>query len=126
MGCSSSVARSVENISNDSTSCSKMDEKDDRLLVISDDTVSSSQMNREDEVLVKKASPVCGIVINTQNLSTPKKPEDDLNEEFIWIVKSHFDKDLEQLQENGYVYSSNAYANYLYLRKPRTIKIHPD
>lgn len=98
-----------------------MNKKEDHVSRISDDLTSYSPlsyslMDKEDKILLN--SPVCGIVINTHKLSKPKKPEDDLNEVFIWIVKSHFDKYLEELQEKGYVYASNAYANYLYLRKP--------
>lgn len=77
---------------------------------------------KEGEISLKENSPVCGIVVNTQNASKPKKPEDDTNEEYIWLVKSYFDRDIEQLQENGYVCSSNAYSSYMYFRKLRNSK----
>ena len=91
-----------------------------------DKTYSSSKLHieegKESEIVLKDSSPVCGIVVTTQNASKPQKPEDDTNEEYIWLVKAHFDKDLERLQENGYVWAANAYSGYIYMRKPRSMK----
>ena len=60
-------------------------------------------------------SAVCGVVVEKK----PVKPEDDVTGEYIWKLVNPHSPEFSQFQLDGYVFASNSYAQYIYLRKAR-------
>ena len=60
-------------------------------------------------------SVVSGIFIGNK----PVTPEEDVNGKYIWKLVNPHCPEFSQLEIDGYVFASNSYAQYIYLRKAR-------